>query len=361
MTIRTRLPYPNDTSIDKYRTVSQQAPFVRELIRRSRTIPGVREAAVGNTTAIPLDRAHKDFNLLPLVVEGRGSPADDPPLVDASIVTPEYFQLMRMALHRGRLFTDFDSATAPTVIVINEATAHAYWPNEDAIGKHVKISRSAASWATVIGVVADARTESLKDASVPAVYASVYQQAARNVPKHLAIFLRGELDTAAVAEAVREQVHAVDPTLPVFGARTLIETVAASLTERRFSIEVVALFALTALLLAALGIYGMVSYTVSARTHEIGIRLALGAQRRTILRTIVCQALALTITGAAVGVVCALIVSRLMAGVLYGVKPTDPATFGGVTALLIAVAAFASYLPARRAIRVDPLIALRFE
>jgi putative ABC transport system permease protein len=149
--------------------------------------------------------------------------------------------------------------------------------------------------------------------------------------------------------------------LPVFGAQKLNETVSASLTVRRFSMEMVALFALTALLLAGLGIYGVVSYMVSERTHEIGIRLALGAQQQNILRMILRQGLGLAIAGAAVGLVCALIVSHLMAGLLYGVRPTDPLTFASVALLLIGVALLASYVPARRAIRVDPLVALRYE
>jgi putative ABC transport system permease protein len=160
---------------------------------------------------------------------------------------------------------------------------------------------------------------------------------------------------------LREQVQSVNPELPVFGAQMLNETVSDSLSERRFSMEMVGLFALTALLLAGLGIYGVISYIVSARTHEIGIRLALGAQSSNILRMILRQGLGLAIAGAAAGLVCALIVSHLMAGLLYGVRPADPLTFSGVAVLLIGVALLACYIPARRALRVDPLVALRHE
>ena len=207
----------------------------------------------------------------------------------------------------------------------------------------------------MIGVVADARTAALKDASVPVVYASAYQKPA----KHLAIFLRGRLDAATIPDRVREQVQSVDATLPVFGAQMLNETVAASVAERRFAMEMVGLFAMTALLLAGLGIYGVISYIVIQRTHEIGIRLALGAERRRILRLVLRQGLELTAAGAAVGLVCALIVSRLMAGVLYGVRPTDPPTFAGVALVLVASALCACYIPARRALRIDPMTALR--
>jgi putative ABC transport system permease protein len=160
---------------------------------------------------------------------------------------------------------------------------------------------------------------------------------------------------------LREQVQLVNPELPVFGAQTLDDALSASLSQRRFSMEMVGLFALTALLLAGLGIYGVISYIVSERTHEIGIRLALGAQRQNILRMVLRQGLTLAIIGAAVGFVCGLIVSHLMAGLLYGVRPTDPVTFAAVALLLIGVAALACYIPARRAIRVDPLVALRYE
>jgi putative ABC transport system permease protein len=169
------------------------------------------------------------------------------------------------------------------------------------------------------------------------------------------------LDTAATAEQVREQVQTVDATLPVSGAQMLNETVSASLSERRFSMEMVASFALTALLLAGLGIYGVISYMVGERTHEIGIRIALGAERSNILRMILRQGLGLAIAGAVVGLVCALIVSRLMAGLLYGVRPTDPLTFLSVALLLMSVALLACYIPARRAMRVAPMVALRHE
>src|SRR5262249_43702688 len=208
--------------------------------------------------------------------------------------------------------------------------------NEDPIGKHVKVSRSAASWATIVGIVANARTESLADPNVPQIYTSAYQKVARYSPKHLAIFLRGRLDPAAIPGAGRGEVQSVDPTLPVFGAQTLTETIATSLSGRRFSLEMVGLFAVTALLLAGLGLFGVISCIVSERTHEIGIRVALGAQRSAIVGGLLREGLALSLTGATVGVVCALIVSRLMAGLLYGVRPTDPATFVAVALLLIA-------------------------
>jgi predicted permease len=362
MAVRTWLPVPNDPDTDIYSTPAQEAPFVREILRRGRTLPGVEEIAVGDTSAVPLGHGRNELNPYALILEGRENQSDQPPLVNATRVTPSYFHLIGMTLRRGRSLSELDDENAPAVAVVNEAFVRTYWPNDDAVGKHLKLNNARGttmnrSWTTVVGVIADARTESLAESSGPQIYLSLYQ---RN-PKDLAIFLRGHLDCAATPVKLREQVQSINPELPVFGAQMLNDRVTASLSERRFSLEMVGLFALTALLLAGLGIYGVISYIVSERTHEIGIRLALGAQSRNILRMVLRQGLLLAIAGAAVGLICALIVSHLMAGLLYGVRPTDPVTFAGVALLLICVALLACYIPARRAIRVDPLVALRHD
>jgi putative ABC transport system permease protein len=361
MTVRTWLPIPNDLATDVYRTPALQAPFLREVLRRGSTLPGVEEIAVGNLAALPLGHSRTDLNPFSLVIEGRETNANQAPLVDGSIVTPEYFHLLRMTLLRGRLFAQADDENALPVVVINDAFAQMYWPGDNPVGKRIKIrvpgDRSTFAWNTIVGVIADARTESLAEPTVPQMFLSLYQRTA----KDWAIFLRGRLDTAAIPAQLRAQVQSVNPELPVFGAQTLHDVVSASLSQRRFSMEIVALFALTALLLAGLGIYGVISYIVSERTHEFGIRLALGAKSRDIVRIVLRQGLGLAIAGAAVGLLGALIVSHLMAGVLYGVRPTDPLTFAGVALLLIGVALLACYIPARRAIRVDPLVALRYE
>jgi ABC-type antimicrobial peptide transport system permease subunit len=191
----------------------------------------------------------------------------------------------------------------------------------------------------------------------PQLYLNIYQLPA----KHLAIFMRGRVDTAAIPDEVRAQVQAVDQTLPVFGAQTLTQTLSDSLAQRRFSMEMIAAFAATALLLAAIGIYGVISFMVAERTQEIGIRLALGAQRQNILAIVLGQGLRLVLAGAAAGLIGALILAELMATLLYGVRPMDPLTFAGVAFLFIGVALLACYLPARRAMKVDPMIALRHE
>jgi predicted permease len=353
MIIRTRLPYPNDPKEDLYATAADQAPFVREVLRRVSTLAGVQDAALGSSSAVPLDHPEQDQNVLRVLFEGRA--ADQPSFVNGPVVVPEYFRVLGLRLRRGRLLTDYDDEHAPLVAVINETMARTYWPNEDPLGKRLKLSPRAPSWTTVVGVVTDARTETLTSAESPVVYASMYQRSA----KHMAIFLRGQLQPAAVTREVREQVQAVNSALPVFGAATLEETVAASLAMRRFSMELIALFAITALLLAALGIYGVISYTVSERTHEFGVRLALGANGSEVARLVLRQGITLALAGACVGLAGALVVSHVMSGLLYDVSPTDPLSFGAVTAVLTAVALAACFIPVRRAIRVDPIVALR--
>jgi predicted permease len=360
--VRTRLPYPNDPKADAYKTPAQQAPFLRELIRRSSMLPGVNEVAIGDTAAIPLDQSQRELKLIGeghffVTFEGRDGQIDQPALIEQSNVTPDYFHLLGIPLLHGRLFNESDNEKAPQVAVINEAFARTYWPNGYALGQRFKKAGAESPWITVVGVIANARTESLAEESVPQVYLNLFQSESHR----LTIFLRGRLDTAAIPKEVREQVLSVDPTLPVSDVQTLTETVSASLAERRFSMQMIASFALTALLLAGMGIYGVISYIVSERTHEIGIRIALGAERRNILQMVLGQGLRLAIAGTALGLVGALVVSQFMAGLLYGVRPTDPLTFASVALLLVMVALFACYLPARRALRVDPMGALRHE
>jgi putative ABC transport system permease protein len=276
-------------------------------------------------------------------------------------VSPEYFHVLGMTLLRGRLFVDQDLEDTPSIAVINQAAARTYWPNQDPVGKRVRssdgVGRGGPGWTTIVGVIADARTESLADPGIPQIYLDIYQRPA----KFLALYLRGKVDPAAIAAQVRTQVQSVDPNLPVFHAQTLDEVLSSSLSVRRFSMEMVALFAATALLLASLGIYGTISYVVNEQSREIAIRLALGAQRSDILRMVLRQGLTLAAVGAGVGLVGALIVSHLMAGLLYGVSPYDLSTFAGVTGVLTAVAIAASYVPALRAMRLDPITTLHSE
>jgi predicted permease len=363
MAIQTWLPGPNDPTKDPYQTAAQESVLLREILRRSRTLPGVEEVAIGDEAALPLGHSHP--TRLPLIREGIETMDNQAPVIDSPIVSPEYFHLLGMPLERGRLFSDQDLENTPQVAVINQAAARTYWPNQDPLGKRVRlhldtrglVSSAKPAWTTIVGVIADARTESLADAAIPQIYRSVYQRTA----KDLAIFLRGQLDPSAISGQVRGQIQAVDATLPVFHAETLDDVLSTSLSVRRFSMEMVAFFAATAVLLAGLGIYGTISYLVNEQRREIAIRLALGAQRGAILKMVLRRGLGLATAGAVLGVAGALVVSRLMAGLLFGVSPTDLTTFAGVTIVLTTVALAASYIPALRAMRLDPITTIRTE
>ena len=365
MAVQTWLPGPNDPGMDVYRTATQESVLVREILRRSRTLPGAQEVAVGDLSALPLGHGRGALNPMPLEREGFEAEENQAPLIDNSIVSPEYFHLLGMALLRGRLFTNQDIEDAPRVAVINQAAARVFWPNQDPIGKRAHLrpqnngnrelyKPAPLPWTTIVGVIADARTESLSDAVIPHIYSSVYQRPT----KGLVIFLRGQLDPSAISAQMRGQVQSIDAGLPVFHAETLDEVLSDSLSVRRFAMEMVAAFAATALLLAGLGIYGTISYLVNEQRREFAIRLALGAQRGNILMMVLHRGLALAAAGAALGVVGALVASHLMAGLLFGVSPADLPTFAGVTLALTAVALAASCFPALRAMRVDPITSL---
>jgi putative ABC transport system permease protein len=357
MAVQTWLPGPNDPTTDPYLTATQESVLVREILRRSRTLPGVEDAAIGDQSSLPL--GHSRPGQLPLLREGIETMDNQAPRIDSPIVSPEYFHLLGIPLLQGRLFTNQDLEETPQVAVINQAAARTYWPNQDPLGKRVRLRFSTRGlpesakpvWTTIVGVVADARTESLADPAIPQIYRSVYQRAS----KELAIFLRGQLDPRVVSSQMRTQIQSIDPQLPVFHAETLDDVRSDSLSVRRFSMELVALFAATALLLAGLGIYGTISYVVNEQRREIAIRLALGAQRGNILKMVLRRGLVLAAGGAGLGVAGAMLVSHLMAGLLFGVSPSDPPTFAGVTLVLTAVALAASLIPALRAMRLDPI------
>jgi predicted permease len=315
--------------------------------------------AIGDSGAIPLDYSQRELNRLAgrffFEIEGRNVSNGESLAVDRLMVTPNYFHLLGISLLRGRFFDDFDDASKPEVAVVDEAFAQTYWPNEDAIGKRFRSTRAGSQWTTVVGVVANARTGSVAREDPPQVYVSLYQTGSH----HLAIFLRGQLDQSSIARQVREQVQSVDSRLPVFGAQQLKETISASLEDRKFAMEMIGMFALVALLLAGIGIYGVISYMVSARTLEFGIRMALGAQKRDILMMVLRQGLALATVATAVGLVASVLVSEMMKGMLYGLTPTDPLTLISIAALVICIALASCYAPASRAVRVNPQVALK--
>jgi putative ABC transport system permease protein len=274
--------------------------------------------------------------------------------------TAEYLGTMGIPLLRGRVFELRDGADAPAVVLVNQALARRHWPGADPVGSRIRLggAGSDAPLRTIVGVVADSVQASLIDPVRPEV-TFPYAQDPVGWYKGTTLVVRTAADPRLLAETVKAQVWALGPDLPVTRVRTMEEILAEAVGQDRFNTLLLALLAGVALLLAAVGIYGVMAYSVGRRAHEIGVRMALGARAAEVFSMVVGQGLRLSGLGAALGLVGALGLSRVLAGLLHGVSPTDPLTFAAVTLLLTAVAALASFLPARRAARVDPLVALR--
>jgi putative ABC transport system permease protein len=266
---------------------------------------------------------------------------------------------METPLKRGRFFTASDDRQAPQVVLIDEALAERYFHNRDPVGLRIKRGgpASEAPWMTIVGLVGNIKSDGFDQPAQPHLYFPIFQ----NPAYAMAIYVRTDVAPTAVAASLREQVRALDRDLPVFGERTLTQVAAESMSRRRFAMQIVGLFGILALLMAAVGIYGVIAYSVTQRTREIGIRVALGASRNAILRWVLKQGLVLTIAGVVVGLVGAFALTRLLRSLLFGVGPTDIVTYGVLAVLLTIVALLACYIPARRATKVDPLVALRYE
>jgi putative ABC transport system permease protein len=274
------------------------------------------------------------------------------------VVTPLYFQTMRIPLLKGRHFSEQDREDAPPVVIINEAAARRFWPSEEVLGKRLGFEDEGRDvWGEVVGIVGDVKHERLDAEAKPEVYFP-YRQYPKNF---MSLVVRTSSDPAGMIAGVREQVLAVDRDQPVFDIMTMEQRISKSVAQSRFIMLLLGLFSALALLLAAVGIYGVMAYVVAQRTHEIGIRMALGAQRSDVLKLVVGQGMILAFVGVVLGLVAAFALTRLMSSLLYGVTATDPLTFGGVAVILSAVALLATIIPARRATRVDPMEALRYE
>jgi putative ABC transport system permease protein len=330
----------------------QKTEFYRRLVERIEATPGV--VSVGAVTALPMDYAGIDFSL-PYQVAGRDEPAGGPPQASYRVATAGYFETMAIPLLRGRVLEPRDRGDSPRVMVINETLAAREFGAEDPVGESLSIPIGGAH--EIVGVVRDVRHHGLGDAPVPEMYIPMPQ----NPFGGMVVVVRAAGDPAALAEPVRQAVLAVDPRQPVYAFNTMDELVAADVALPRLNMLLSGTFAAVALLLAAVGIYGVMSYAVSQRTREIGLRMALGARATDALRSVVGRGMATAGIGIGLGLAASFGLTRLLQSQLFGVGALDPLVFGGVSLLLAAIALLASWLPARRATRVDPLIALRHE
>jgi putative ABC transport system permease protein len=272
-------------------------------------------------------------------------------------VTPDYFKAMGIPLRQGRLFDDHDRKDATRVIVINEAMAQRLFPDEDPIGKRITFGSKNPDWYEIVGIVGDTKQYGLDQATTLQTYEPFTQQ---TFP-YMTLVVRTTGDPASFTPAIRGQVLSIDKDQPISGVQTLDHLLSTSIAQQQFSMLLLGIFAVVALVLAAVGIYGVLSYAVTQRTHEIGIRMALGAGRRDVLRLVVGHGMLLTLIGVVAGLAAAFALTRLMTTMLYGVSATDPLTFGVIALLLVTIALVACWIPARRATRVDPMIALRYE
>jgi predicted permease len=349
------LPFPSDPKKDPYQTIDKQIVFYRELGRRMRSIPGVEQAAF--VSHLPFSGIGFVFALR---IEDRALNSGHDFEAKDILVSPDYFKVMQAPLVRGRLFTEGDEDGKPRVAIVDESTARRYWPDCDALGRRLRMGQGA--WMTVVGVVKDIKQEGLDVDGFPHVYVPVYQKfdvADGYVFRDVAIVLRTSLPASALDAEIRRQVADIDESLPVYDVVAMNELVDRSLASRRFSAQLVGGFAAVSLLLAAIGVYGVLAFMVGQRSREIGVRIALGAERADVLKMILRRGVLLAGAGVAAGVVLSVGTASMMASVLYGVRPHDPVVFALVPGILFAVAILASYLPARRATKVDPVVALR--
>jgi len=337
-----------------YKTPEQRSAAFQQLIGRMKTLPGVRDVSV--TSNVPLT----DFDVeLSFQIEGRApyKPGEEA-TADYTVTGADYFRTMNIPLMQGRVFSDQDSANSPQVMVVSNAFVKRYFPDEDPIGRRIIFDGKDEKPREIVGVVGDVRRNGLDVDVEPEMYVSHIQ----NPERRLNLIIRTEArDASQIAQAARAEVKAFDPNQIIWRTQTLEQLLGTSVAPRRFNMLLLGIFAGVALVLAAVGLYGVMSYSVSWRTHEIGIRMALGAKRADVLRLVVRQGMTMTLIGLAIGLVFAFLLSRVMAGLLYGVSHNDPLTFAGVSIVLLAVALLACLIPARRATRVDPIIALRTE
>jgi putative ABC transport system permease protein len=340
--------------------------FYRQLLERVKNLPGVE--AAGAVSNLPLDDSNNSGSvfLQDTPVTGLQRFMNYPFLeVDLRMATPGYFDAMRIPVVRGRLFTEADNENAPLVAIVDTDFAQRLWPGQDPIGKQVAINAIPNSnppqprWRTVVGVVAHVKNRTLDFEGREQAYFP-QPQVFFNV-RTMNLTVRTGLDASSLSGTVREQVAALDRDLPIYEVSTMQQRLDTSVAQPRLNLVLLAAFAMLALVLAGVGIYGVMAYSVTQRTHEIGIRMALGAQHEDVMKLVITQGLKLAVLGVGIGLVASLGVTRFMSSLLFGVQATDPVTFGVVALALTGIALAACYVPARRAMRVNPIVALRYE
>ena len=339
----------------RYHAAQQQTLFQQQLLQRVGSLPGVQNAATVDNLPFSGNAFNTSFT-----IEGRPTgPTTETPRAYYRVISPDYFPAIGIELHKGNQFTDRDTAEQPGVAIVNETAAQRYWPGVDPLGKRIKRGRpeSKNPWLTVIGIVSGSRQLSLKEGSQPEIYVPYLQ----NPGLTFTLVARTASDPRSLTGALRKEVLSADREIPAVNIKLMEELISNSVAKERFYVLLLAVFAALALILAAVGVYGVMSYSVTLRTRDIGIRMALGARPVDIFKHIVGQALLLGLIGLGVGIVLAIASTRVMSSLLYGINATDPLTLAITSLVLLAVALLASYLPARRATRVDPLVTLRYE
>jgi len=358
LTMTIGIPVPST----RFPTPLQQSNFFNDVLQRVRALPGVESTGV--IDSLPLTGGG---SIQPIVIEGRpAQQMSDQPEVAVRIISPGYIHALRIPLLRGRDFNDTDAAGRPATILISESMAKRFWPNENPIGKHLTTTFFPDASREIVGIVGDVKDAGLDVIDpVATLYVPLGQLSTpllggwTSFPMSLVV--RTHSTPSSLTSAVTNVVHQVDSELPLLQILTMEDVIGASLSQQRFNMLLLAVFAGLALLLAAIGIYSVLSYSVKRRVGEIGIRMALGAHVRDVLRLVVIEGMRPTLIGVALGLAGALALGRVLANLIYGVKPTDPITFGAVSILLVGVGLFASLIPAYRATRVDPMKTLRDE
>ena len=337
----------------KYSNAIQQAAFFQRALERIASLPGVRSVATANV--LPLFGFWMEMRV---AVEGQPPPPPDQPAsVPVEDVTPEYFGTMGIPLIEGRNFTDQDALTTPKVAIVSEAFVHRYFQNTQPIGHRLQLGGDQGDWVSVVGVVGDVRQMGLDQGVRPQVFRPFLQ----DPQDSMTVVVRTNSDPEGLTLPVQNAVWALDKDLPVSEVATMDHWLSDSLASRRLNMLLLGIFAALGLALASVGVYGVISYCVTQRTHEIGVRMALGAKAADVLKLVVGQGFSLTFMGVAIGIVGALGLTRFLSTMLYAVRPADPLTFVGVSMILTGVALLASYIPARRAMKVDPMVTLRYE